>query len=180
MASSTPKSEASGTGAPIKFESKGNPKDSSDKAEVNKANVTQSDSRLKTSSRVAYKEGYNYEGENATIGLILALPSEKLNNKVAYTTFIDKMKNYVLTTFEEGKDMMPILEFLVDPKTIIQAEEPTDLTIEEMKSTVKQWLKQEEVKQYSKRLKLLRHNKEKGICSNLGSTYPWITRRIEG
>ena len=63
--------------------------------------------------------------------------------------------------FEEGKDMMLILEYLMDPKASIDAEEPEDLTIEEMKSPVKQWLKQEEVKQHSKRLKALKRNKEK-------------------
>ena len=58
-------------------------------------------SKFKTSSRVSHKQGYDYEGESSDIGLILGLPSEKLGNKVIFSTFVDKMKNYVLTNFEE-------------------------------------------------------------------------------
>ena len=64
---------------------------------------------------VTMTQGYNYLGEKDEIGVVLALKSEKFANKVAFTTFIDKMKNHVLTDFKEARDMMPILESLKDP-----------------------------------------------------------------
>ena len=183
MKSAALKSESTSTRTPIKTE--GN--DGVRNTDQTFSNEGKTDSKgsspiskIKTSSRVAYKQGYNYEGENSDISLVLALPSEKLSNKVVFTTFIDKMKNYVLTTFEEGKDMMPILEYMVDPKTMIEAEEPIDLTTEEMKSAVKQWLKQEEVKQHSKRLKFLKHNKEKLYALIWGQLTHGLQEELKG
>ena len=54
----------------------------------------------------------------------LTLKSEKLANKVTFTTFIEKIKNYVLTEFDDGKDMMPILEHLTDPKDKVTKKNP--------------------------------------------------------
>ena len=93
--------------------------------------------------KVTMDQSYNYIGEKEEIGVILALKSEKFANKVAFRTFIDKMKNYVLTVFDEGRDMMPVLENLTDPENDVTNEEPTELTPYEVKSEVKRWIKQE-------------------------------------
>ena len=112
-------------------------------------------------TNVTLAQGYHYSGEKEDIGVILALQSEKFANKVAFTSFIDKMKNHVLTEFEEARDMIPILDSLEDPTSTVEGKEPTELTEEEAKSEVKRWMKQEKVKQHIKRLNTLESNKEK-------------------
>ena len=96
--------------------------------------------------KITLHQGYDYTGEKSEIGIILALKNERFANKVVFTTFIDKMKNYVLTSFSEAKDMMPILESLKDPKTDIKSKQPIELTDDETKSDVLRWMKLEEVK----------------------------------
>ena len=120
-----------------------------------------SSDRLKTSSSVSHRQGYDYKGENSAVGHILALPSENFGNKVTFSTFVDKMKNYVLTKFEGGKDLLPILDFMKDPKPSVDAEEPTDLSKDDYQSEVKKWMKQEEVKLHIKRLQVLQRNQDK-------------------
>ena len=107
------------------------------------------------------RQGYDYQGEKPEIGVILTLKNERFSNKVVFSTFVDKMKNYVLTHFNNGKDMVPILEALKDPESDVKADEPKDLTDDEKKSDVKKWMKQEEVKLHIKRINSLETNKEK-------------------
>ena len=117
-------------------------------------------------------QGYEHQGENANIGVILTLKNERFSNKVVFSIFIDKMRNHVLTSFEHGKDIVLILESLKDPKPDLDNTEPKELTEAERKSEVKRWMKQEEVKLHIKRIKALESNKEKlyaliwGQCSH--------------
>ena len=53
-------------------------------------------------------QGYDYQGEKPEIGVILALKNERFSNKVVFSSFVDKMKNHVLTHFSNGKEMVPI------------------------------------------------------------------------
>ena len=112
-------------------------------------------------NRMNYNQSYDWSGECEGMTAILALPNEKFANKVAYSVFIDKLKNYVIGTFHEGKDMVPIIEDLKDPKSTVKANEPPALTESEEKSEVKKWMKQEEVKLYIKRLTLLETNQQR-------------------
>ena len=82
------------------------------------------------------------------------------------------MKNHVMTNFVHGKDIVPVLGALKDPKADLDNVEPKELTDKEQKSEVKRWMKQEEVKLHIKRIKTLISNKEKlyaliwGQCSH--------------
>ena len=40
----------------------------------------------------ATMQGYDYRGKHNDIGVILALRSERFNNRVVFLTFVDKMK----------------------------------------------------------------------------------------
>ena len=59
-------------------------------------------------NRKSSNYGVNYKGDNDDIAVILALRTESFNNKVMFSTFIEKLKNHVLTSFSDGRDMMPI------------------------------------------------------------------------
>ena len=41
--------------------------------------------------KITLSQGYDYKGEKAEIGIILALKNERFTNKVVFTAFIDKM-----------------------------------------------------------------------------------------
>ena len=59
-------------------------------------------------AKFSYSQGYDYQGEKPGIGVILALKNERFSNKVVFSSFVDKMKNHVLTHFSNGKEMVPI------------------------------------------------------------------------
>ena len=118
------------------------------------------DNDKKSKMKVTMNQGYDYKGEKDDIGVILALKNERFANKVVFSTFIEKMKNYVLTKFSEAKDMMPILENLKDPKDDISAAQPSDFKTDEKASEVARWMKLEQVKLHVKRVATLETNKE--------------------
>ena len=103
---------------------------------------------------------YDYQGQTPEIGVILALRHEKFANKVVFSVFIEKVKTYVLTKFDYASDMITILEKLTDPTADIKKEQPADMKEKESKSEVQRWVKQEEVKQFVKRLTALEQNQE--------------------
>ena len=107
-----------------------------------------------------YSQGYDYKGEEPKVGVIMALRSERLNHKMIYSSFIEKLKNYILSNFDDAKDVVPIVEELRDTMQDVLNDEPIELAPGEEKSRVKLWLKQEEVKRHMKRITNLRNNKE--------------------
>ena len=78
-------------------------------------------------------DGYDYQGKNPSIRVILALKSKRFNKKVVFSTFIDKLKNYILTNFDKSRDILPILDNLKGPGDNIKKAQPVDLTEEEKK-----------------------------------------------
>ena len=126
----------------------------------NKFKSKDEDNKYKKKNTGSGSHSMNYTGENNEIGVILALRNEKYSNKVMYTTFVDRMRTYVLTNFNNARDMIPILDKLEDPKTALLGAQPKDLTDKEKGSDVQVYYKQEEVKKYIKRLTNLENNKE--------------------
>ena len=70
------------------------------------------------------------------------------------------MKTYVLTTFDDARDIIPILEHRRDPTEDIIKQQPKDLMEVDKDSEVAKWMKMEKVKQHIKRLLTLENNKE--------------------
>ena len=105
-------------------------------------------------------QGYDYKGEHDKIGVILALRSEPFNHMVIYTCFVEKIKTYILSNFDDAKDLIPIVEELRDSMQDVINDEPTELNPGNQNSMVKLWMKQEEVKRHVKRITNLKNNKE--------------------
>ena len=99
-------------------------------------------------------------GEEEGIGLILTLRTERYSNKVAFSTFQDKLKNYVLTNFEEAKDIISLIDNLKDPQPDSISAQPKNLSTNDAKNQVLVWMKQEQVKKHINRLTTLENNKE--------------------
>ena len=57
----------------------------------------------------------SYNGENDSIGVILALRAEHFNKKVSFQEFVEKVSNYVVSNFKDGGDIQPLFVDLVDP-----------------------------------------------------------------
>ena len=97
-------------------------------------------------------QGYDHKGDKEEIGMILALRSKSFNNKVVYSSFVKKIKNYIISNFYDAQDMIPILMELRDPTNDVLLDEPAYLPPKYAKHSVKLMLKQEQVKRHAKRL----------------------------
>ena len=58
----------------------------------------------------------NYEGSIPEVGGILAFKHEKLDNKLQFQVFMEKMDTYVLSNFKDISDIVPLFTKIVDPK----------------------------------------------------------------
>ena len=110
-------------------------------------------------SRNAYGAGMSkaitYAGENEDIGVLLTLRDETFSKRVVYSTFTEKIKNYVTQNFQFAKDIVPIIETLEDTRAKVVSEQPFDLVGEDLKSPVLVTMKTEEVKKHIKRISVL-------------------------
>ena len=109
---------------------------------------------------VSNAQAIDYAGQTKDLGAILALRNERFNHKVIFSTFIEKLKVYVLTNFSHASDMLPIVESLTDPTEDVINDEPTEVSPTEATLHVKVWLKQEQVKNHIKRIRDLESNKQ--------------------
>ena len=95
----------------------------------------------------------SYSGENDSIGVILALRAEHFDKKVSFQEFVDKVSNYVVSNFKDGRDIQPLFVDLVDPTKEFQNKnklvKPEDDSNEENPTDeVDQEIYKEEVKQF--------------------------------
>lgn len=97
--------------------------------ETNDDDDSGSGNRKNRKGRATNSEGHDFEGENSSIGVVIGLKSERFNKKVVFSTFVENLKNHILTNFDDSKDMMPILDNLKDPIDQIKREQPIDLTL---------------------------------------------------
>ena len=58
--------------------------------------------------------GKDFEGAQASIGGILGLKTERLQHKVTFEIFTEKVKTLILSDFKNPKDVLPTLG-LIDP-----------------------------------------------------------------
>ena len=125
--------------------------------------------------RQATSNPTSYVGENESVGVILALRSERFDKKVSFQEFMDKIANYVVTNYKDGGDIQPLFVDLVDPTSDFQAKnkpvKPESNQDEENPDEVDLEIYKEEVKQFVQRKMNLRRNMEKlygliwGQCS---------------
>ena len=118
-------------------------------------------SKERRSATYGIHEGYGYKGEIESIGVILALRTERFNNKVVFSTFAEKIRNYVLSNLYDARDIIPIIEELRDTTQDVVDDEPANLAPKDENDKVKAWLKMEQVKLHAKRLLTLKTNKQK-------------------
>ena len=102
---------------------------------------------------------YDYAGENKDIGVILAMRTERYSKKVVFSIFIERLKTHALTSFDDAKDIVTLLEQREDPADAIVKEAPKDL-VTNKDSDVEKWMNLERCKTYMRRLETLENNKQ--------------------
>ena len=102
---------------------------------------------------------YDYSGENKDIGVILAMRTERYSKKVVFSIFIERLKNHVLTSFDDAKDIVELLEQRKDPADDIVKQAPKDL-VNNKDSDVEKWMNLERCKRHMRRLETLENNKQ--------------------
>ena len=122
-----------------------------------KGNDNQSTNKHK--STIHLNQGHEYKGENESIGVILALRSERFNHKVVFSSFTEKLKNYVISNFKDAEDIVPIVEELRDTSQEVIGDRPIDLEQGQEKNAVMLLIKTEQVKRWMRRLENLKNNR---------------------
>ena len=147
------------TGADVGIKAEGAGGSAPDRNETRDSQDQKSDANNRNSHHSSL-QNIGFKGANKEIGVIVALRNERFTHKVLFSSFINQMKNHMLTNFDYACDIVPVLEKLEDPMPTIEAEEPNDLAPEKQKSPVAEAMKTKEVKQHLRRLTYLRDNME--------------------
>ena len=144
-------------------EGQGNNSDMKENVVNNSDGPTNQRSNHKKENQENYSSGqtYYWKGNNEDVGVIMTLRSEVYEHKVLFTTFTDKLKNYVTQNFDHANDMVTILDKHKDPVDAINKLQPQDLTEDEQKSEVSKMIQKEKVRNHMERLTKLDNNKMK-------------------
>ena len=114
----------------------------------------------------------SWEGAKPEVGAVLGLKSERLNNKVTFEVFREKLAIHVLSEFRNGRDILPAIKKMTDPRVTLRSRSgPKELTDEEKKSSIEVELQKQRIKPYIEREITARTNMDKlygvikGQCS---------------
>jgi hypothetical protein len=114
----------------------------------------------------------DWEGAKPEVGAVLGLKTEKITKKVTFEVFREKLATYVLSEFNNPKDVLPAVKRMTDPMVDFKAKQaPKDLTDDEKKSDVEVQMQQQRIKLYISRETMVRTNMDKlygiitGQCS---------------
>ena len=96
---------------------------------------TNNDNRNRNNNRNNYvRDTINkgFEGAEPSVGAVLGLTSERIDKKVSFEQFKEKLENYIGRKFDNGDDIACIVKDYKDPmEAIVKKHEPDDLTTTE-------------------------------------------------
>ena len=103
----------------------------------------------------------------------MALKHEKLDKKVQFQVFVDKVGNYAYSNVKNGGDLIPLFKDMADPKQEFDDKrKPQKLSEDKMKDSLEVDIYKEEIKIYVTSKSILSRNLEKtygiiwGQCSS--------------
>ena len=76
--------------------------------------------------RYSTSQPYNWKGRSENFGVILALKSERYENKALYSSFVERLKNHAIQKFTHGNDIVSLIENYEDPTDAINAQFRSD------------------------------------------------------
>ena len=118
----------------------------------------------------------NFDGSCSTLNCVLGMRIEKLQNKLPFHQFTEKIYYHIVAEYKDGSDMYPLFKHLKDPYTDLSSYMPIkgELDPDEDAAVVEaeREIYKEEIKQFVQRKLTLRRNIQKaygllwGQCSN--------------
>ena len=107
-------------------------------------------------SRNQNRQNYNrdisnksFEGAEPSVGAVLGLQSERIDKKVNYEQFKDKLVNYIGRKFDNGDDIVCTVKNSTDPMTLCEKKyKPEDLTADAKKDDFLVKIYMEEYKRF--------------------------------
>ena len=140
----------------------------------NEKNNTQSTGNRRNDRRSQFTGNERtWQGEKPEIDGVLGLRTEWLDKKMSYSTFMEKMVEYVLREFTNANDVLSLVRDEVNPTDDFETNNlPKDLSDTDKKSEVKVAIQQQRIKLYVTREMELDNNVRKiyglvkGQCSH--------------
>jgi hypothetical protein len=109
----------------------------------------------------------NFEGAEPGVGAVLGLRYEKIDKKVTFEIFREKMSNYIERTMKYGDDVACIIKSYEDPLESFETNNmPSELSEEDKKKSVKVAIQQQRIKLYV--------SKESDLVQNIQAIYSKI------
>ena len=103
----------------------------------NGPNSNRTDTTTTTRNNGSIHADKHFCGNNPNIGAVLGLKTEKIDKKVSFDVFREKLANYVLVNLKDAEDVMPLIEEQVDPRIDFRTNnKPASLTEEQKKDDV--------------------------------------------
>ena len=123
-----------------------------------RSNMNRGRNNRSTNNIMQSSEGASFEGACPDIGGILGLRSERINKKLPFSVFTEKLADYVGAEIKYGRDLETCIKLMQDPrKGFEERHKPPPLTVEEPTFDDK-YLQQEKLKRYITRETHLEEN----------------------
>ena len=143
---------------PVANETSGTTTSSSSSRNTGNGNNSRARRRTEGSSTVQGSDGSTFEGGCPEIGAVVGLRTEKITKKVPFSVFVEKLADYVITTFKHAADIEQSIRCMVDPfEDFTDTHKPPPLMVENP-SFDERYLQQERIKVYVVRDNALRDN----------------------
>jgi hypothetical protein len=109
----------------------------------------------------------NFEGAEPGVGAVLGLRYEKIDKKVTYEVFREKMSNYIERTMKYGDDVVCLIKDYEDPIESFEMNNmPEELSASDKENSVKVAIQQQRIKLYV--------SKEADLINNVQAIYSKI------
>ncbi len=120
----------------------------------------------------------SFKGEVPDVGAVLGISSEQRDMKDRYLHLIEKLVSYVIreSTYENAKDLMPLLLKLENPMDTLSTKGPKDLSEKELESYSKKQKYNIELKNHIQREEILADN----IFKLFSLIWGQLTKALQG
>ena len=101
----------------------------------------------------------SFEGETPDIGAVLALKSEKVDKKLTFDSFREKLSDFLMKKLDHAKDVVAIVKTMKDPSPAFHTKhKPTDMSSAKKESATEVSIHQQKIKLYVTRTQKLEDN----------------------
>ena len=139
-------------------ESAPNTTDGGNQGNARNNNRSGNNSKRNRNTGIQSTEPVSFEGSCPEIGAVAALRTEKMNKKVPFVVFTEKIADYVIINFKYGSDVESTIRDLSDPFTDFAAVHKPPPLLDPDPSFDDRYLQQERIKAFVSRENVLKDN----------------------